>query len=351
MGDYRVVSRALVIPRTITRGDVFGPLVAEPVAQAVAYVQYAKPEATVEHTINRVRLFLAFGVLGGTLLAFLGGLYVAERAMRPIAGPHPGGARGGAHARPRRHPAQAARQRRGVGPRPHLRGHAARAGRRPRRDRGDARAPARLRGRRLARAAHAADEHPRQPRAARVRAGGRAARDGRLGAALLQAHAPPGRRPAAAGARGRRARGAAGAARPGGGRARGRQGGRRALLGPPALARPPGTGHDHRRGRRPAPARRQPGRERADPHRPGHAGHRLGAARGRLGRARGGRPRPRRARRAARARLRALRPRRRGHRARRRQRPRAGDREGGRRRPRRPRGAARRRPAAAPASW
>ena len=33
-----------------------------------------------------MRLFLAFGVLGGTLLAFLGGLYVAARAMRPIAG-------------------------------------------------------------------------------------------------------------------------------------------------------------------------------------------------------------------------------------------------------------------------
>jgi two-component system, OmpR family, sensor kinase len=33
-----------------------------------------------------VRLFLAFGVFGGTLLAFLGGLVVAQRAMRPIAG-------------------------------------------------------------------------------------------------------------------------------------------------------------------------------------------------------------------------------------------------------------------------
>ena len=43
-------------------------------------------KATVDRTVNRVRLFLAFGVLGGTLLAFLGGLYVAQRAMRPIAG-------------------------------------------------------------------------------------------------------------------------------------------------------------------------------------------------------------------------------------------------------------------------
>ena len=33
-----------------------------------------------------MRLFLAFGVFGGTLLAFLGGLVVAQRAMRPITG-------------------------------------------------------------------------------------------------------------------------------------------------------------------------------------------------------------------------------------------------------------------------
>ena len=75
-----------MIPRATTPGDVFGPPAAEPVAQAVAFIQYAKPKATVNHTINRVRLFLAFGVLGGTLLAFFAGLYVAERAMRPIAG-------------------------------------------------------------------------------------------------------------------------------------------------------------------------------------------------------------------------------------------------------------------------
>ena len=50
------------------------------------YVQYAKPENSVELTVNKVRVFLAFGVFGGTVLAFLGGLYVARRAMRPIAG-------------------------------------------------------------------------------------------------------------------------------------------------------------------------------------------------------------------------------------------------------------------------
>jgi len=49
-------------------------------------VQYAKPQDTTATTINRIRLFLAFGVLGGTLLAFIAGLHVAQRAMRPIAG-------------------------------------------------------------------------------------------------------------------------------------------------------------------------------------------------------------------------------------------------------------------------
>ncbi len=82
--DYRVLSRALVLPAR-QREEPFGGL-GDPVSQAVGYVQYAKPKATLNRTINRVRVFLAFGVLGGTLLAFVGGLYVAERAMRPIAG-------------------------------------------------------------------------------------------------------------------------------------------------------------------------------------------------------------------------------------------------------------------------
>jgi two-component system, OmpR family, sensor kinase len=81
---YRVISRPLVLPRE-SRPAPFGSI-GQPVAEAVGWVQFAKPKATVNRTINRVRLFLAFGVLGGTLLAFLGGLYVAQRAMRPIAG-------------------------------------------------------------------------------------------------------------------------------------------------------------------------------------------------------------------------------------------------------------------------
>jgi signal transduction histidine kinase len=84
IGDYRVTSRELVV-RTPTTSEAFGGTLGT-VTTPVGYVQYAKPERSITRTINRVRLFLAFGVFGGTLLAFLGGLLVAERAMRPIAG-------------------------------------------------------------------------------------------------------------------------------------------------------------------------------------------------------------------------------------------------------------------------
>jgi signal transduction histidine kinase len=86
IGDLRVSAGEIVVPaapRSGGFGDLFG---GGPVSTAVGYVQYAKPEASIQQTINRVRLFLAFGVFGGTLLAFLGGLVVAQRAMRPIAG-------------------------------------------------------------------------------------------------------------------------------------------------------------------------------------------------------------------------------------------------------------------------
>ena len=79
---YRVISRALVLPQ---QSELFNRL-GEPVSPPVGWVQYARPLATVNRTVNRVRLFLGFGVLGGTLLAFFGGLLVARRAMRPIAG-------------------------------------------------------------------------------------------------------------------------------------------------------------------------------------------------------------------------------------------------------------------------
>jgi two-component system, OmpR family, sensor kinase len=84
IGDYRVVSRPLVRSIRESRGlfDSPGALAAE----ALAYIQYGKSEASLLRTIKRVRLFLAFGVLGGTMLAFLAGLFLARRAMRPIAG-------------------------------------------------------------------------------------------------------------------------------------------------------------------------------------------------------------------------------------------------------------------------
>jgi two-component system OmpR family sensor kinase len=82
-GGYRVISRALVLPQR--QEELFDQL-GEPVSPPVGWVQFGRPLASVNRTVNRVRLFLGFGVLGGTLLAFFGGMVVARRAMRPIAG-------------------------------------------------------------------------------------------------------------------------------------------------------------------------------------------------------------------------------------------------------------------------
>ena len=83
-GGYRVISRELFVPARVQRQPF--DLMPSPVEGALAYVQYGKPERSVDRTVGRVRLFLAVGVFGGTLLAFLAGLLVARRAMRPIAG-------------------------------------------------------------------------------------------------------------------------------------------------------------------------------------------------------------------------------------------------------------------------
>jgi two-component system, OmpR family, sensor kinase len=48
-------------------------------------LQYARPISEIQDTANRVKVFLAFGVLGGALLALLAGLATARRAMEPIA--------------------------------------------------------------------------------------------------------------------------------------------------------------------------------------------------------------------------------------------------------------------------
>jgi two-component system OmpR family sensor kinase len=52
---------------------------------AYAWVQYARPLADVKATVNRVRFFLVVGVLSGAGLALLAGLWIATRAMAPIA--------------------------------------------------------------------------------------------------------------------------------------------------------------------------------------------------------------------------------------------------------------------------
>src|SRR4051812_47095833 len=47
------------------------------------WIQYARKVSEVEDTAARVKVFLAFGVLGGALLALLAGLATARRAMEP----------------------------------------------------------------------------------------------------------------------------------------------------------------------------------------------------------------------------------------------------------------------------
>jgi two-component system OmpR family sensor kinase len=70
---YRVVTRHTLLHSS-------DPQVAVPVV-----IQYARKISDLENTVNRVHFFLIFGVLGGTLLALVGGLWLAGRAMRPIA--------------------------------------------------------------------------------------------------------------------------------------------------------------------------------------------------------------------------------------------------------------------------
>jgi two-component system OmpR family sensor kinase len=48
------------------------------------YVQYGRSVAHVDSTVDRLWLFIAAGIFGGTLLASLAGVAIAARAMRPI---------------------------------------------------------------------------------------------------------------------------------------------------------------------------------------------------------------------------------------------------------------------------
>ncbi len=54
------------------------------VEDSPVWLLYARPLSDVDHTIARVQVILLLGVLGGTVLALLGGLATAARAMRPI---------------------------------------------------------------------------------------------------------------------------------------------------------------------------------------------------------------------------------------------------------------------------
>lgn len=67
--------------RVETRFAVFpaGPSVGYPL-----WIEYGRPLKDLQNTIARVRFFLMVGVLGGTLLALLGGLALAKRSLRPI---------------------------------------------------------------------------------------------------------------------------------------------------------------------------------------------------------------------------------------------------------------------------
>ena len=54
------------------------------VESSPVWLLYARPVSDVDHTIARVQVILLLGVIGGTVLALLGGLATAARAMRPI---------------------------------------------------------------------------------------------------------------------------------------------------------------------------------------------------------------------------------------------------------------------------
>ncbi len=85
VGNYRVIARPLFV-RSLTTTGSFESSTPRPFDGAVAAIQYAKPTGNLNATIGRVRFFLLLGVVIGTVFAFLVGLWVARRAMRPISG-------------------------------------------------------------------------------------------------------------------------------------------------------------------------------------------------------------------------------------------------------------------------
>ncbi len=83
VGHFRVASRPLLVGN-VGGGSFQSPTLDRRFAEPVGYVQYARPRGGITSTIARIKAFLGFGVLGGTALAFLAGLAVARRAMRPV---------------------------------------------------------------------------------------------------------------------------------------------------------------------------------------------------------------------------------------------------------------------------
>ncbi len=67
-GEMRVATAAITSDTGVTTG----------------YVQYGRSLTHVDSTVDRLWLFIAAGILGGTLLASLAGVAIAARAMRPI---------------------------------------------------------------------------------------------------------------------------------------------------------------------------------------------------------------------------------------------------------------------------
>jgi two-component system, OmpR family, sensor kinase len=75
-------------PRTVEAGGwriENRPVEVVGIGDGTLFLQYARRTSEIQDTTNRVKVFLAFGVLGGALLALLAGLATARRAMEPIA--------------------------------------------------------------------------------------------------------------------------------------------------------------------------------------------------------------------------------------------------------------------------
>ena len=267
-----------------------------------------------EATVNRVRLFLLFGVLGGAGLALLGGLCVAA--------PGDGADRraDGDRARDRRAratPTAASRRPTPTTRSPSWPARSTTCSRRSRVRAAETRPRWSASGEFVADASH----ELRTPLTSVLanlellaEVARRRARRGRaLGAALLAADAPPRRRPPAARPRRRRARRRRASPLDLGARAgRGRRGARRrSPTDAPLSVDAPSRRLRRRRARRAAPPRAQPDRERAPAtRRRARAIRAVGRPRRRRGRARRRGRRPRHPARAARPALRALRPRR-----------------------------------------